>query len=87
LTFVLLNMADAMLVMAALQSGNRDLSPFLQGIFGSGLSGTILFKMGGSAFFAWVMYLYKQQRVLKIAVAAMTAICLLNLVGLQFSSF
>lgn len=86
LAFILLNLADVALTLAALQSGTRDLNPFLQGLFGPGLAGTVLFKIGGSAFFAWVMCLYKQMRVLKIAVAAMTVICLLNLMGLQLSS-
>ena len=84
LTFILLNLADILLTLSALQGGNHQMSPFLQFLFGPGLVGMALFKIGGSAFFAWVMCLYHQHKVLKIAVAAMIVVCLLNLTGLHF---
>jgi hypothetical protein len=86
LTFILLNLADSLIILSALNSGSRDLDFFLQHLVGPGLAGTVLFKIGGSAFFAWIMYLYRQHRVLKIAVSAMIAVCLLNLTSLHFSN-
>jgi len=86
LTFILLNLADILIILSALHAGSRELNPFLQYLVGPGLAGTVLFKIGGSAFFAWIMYIYRQHRVLKIATAAMIVVCLLNLTSPHFSN-
>jgi|GEM_PF-1389040 len=87
LTFILLNLADILLMLSAVHSGALDLNPFIQALFGPGLAGTVLFKIGGSAFFAWVMCLKRQERVLRIAVIAMIAVCLMNLTALSSTAF
>lgn len=81
LSFVLLNLMDTGLTLNGLGVGAYELNPLMGAVFQHGVGVVVLLRLVASAFVAWVLYRFRFERALKIAVIAFLVVLFTNMVN------